>query len=77
MFPWKMLQSSKGNGDRWIDMCPGDVTRGEYNYHDCQAGGDCQAKKGLRALCLLVHNSCGCACENEYEGTYKLSSHLV
>lgn len=45
--PWKMSQSSKGNGDRWIEMGTRDVASGEDDDHDSKATGGSKANKRL------------------------------
>ena len=71
-----MLQGSKGNGDGRVEMGSGDVAGRQNNDHDGKAGGGCEADKRFCALCLLVHNGCGCPCKDEYEGAYELGPHL-
>lgn len=77
MSPREVLQRRKSDGHRRVEMGTRDVTSGQDDNHDGQARGGGEAKQGLRALCLLVHNGCGCPRKDEYQSAYKLSSYLV
>lgn len=77
MFPREVLQRSKSNGDRRVEMGTGDVTSRQDDNHNGKPRGGCEAKQSLGALCLLVHNRCGCPSKDEYQSPNKLSSHLV
>lgn len=72
-----MAESREGDGDGWIEVCAGDVSGGEYDYHHGQPRGGGQAEERFGSSSLLVHNWCRRPGKDEYEGAYELGSHLL